>query len=188
MKQENIAKVWAQYRGYIMQYHIWYPEKIKEAVQKNIDGDFSPAQFFDSLHSKIHLEIQRYIKYLLDLETQEILNENIERTTTNNIIEPLGGLNDFNNLNDLCDTIDSIASQRGNQSCVAVRVGTQGKIRVRHCCAYGTHRQDDTPLLLHIRLLRKAPPGNGSHLSTKLVPEHLLPSYLAILPQNPPWL
>jgi len=72
MKQENIAKVWDYYRRYTSQYHIWYPQLLKAAIQKNIDGDFSSSYLCNDLQSTIHLEIQRYIKYLLDQESQEL--------------------------------------------------------------------------------------------------------------------
>ena len=83
MTQENIAKVWEYYNSCKTQYRIWYPQKLIAAIQKNLDGDFSPCEFFNDVESCIHLEVQRYIKYLLQHEepTHEPIEQSTERQT-----------------------------------------------------------------------------------------------------------
>ena len=71
MKQENIKKVWDYYQGLYIHYRINYPESVIKAIDKNINGDFSPCLFYNDLESDIHLKVQRLIKHLIDIEAQE---------------------------------------------------------------------------------------------------------------------
>ena len=71
MKQEYIKKVWDYYQGLYIRYRINYPERVIKAIDKNINGDFSPCLFYNDLESHIHLKVQRLIKHLIDIENQE---------------------------------------------------------------------------------------------------------------------
>ena len=71
MKPENIKKVWEYYRGYQIRYRLGRSKYIVEAFNKNMNGDFSPSQFYNPIESRVHLIVQEYIKYLLEQETLE---------------------------------------------------------------------------------------------------------------------
>lgn len=75
MKPENIKKVWEYYQGYKIRYRIYNSQYIIAAINKNIEGDFSPSRFYDSVESRVHLIVQQYIKYLLQQEAIEKANE-----------------------------------------------------------------------------------------------------------------
>ena len=71
MKLQNIKKVWEYYRGYQIHYRIRRSQYIIDAINKNIEGDFSPSQFYNPIESQVHLIVQEYIKYLLEQEAIE---------------------------------------------------------------------------------------------------------------------
>ena len=71
MKQEYIKKVWDYYQSLYFKYRIRYPERVIKAIEKNLNGDFSPCLFYNDLESHIHLKVQQLIKYLLNIEAQE---------------------------------------------------------------------------------------------------------------------
>ena len=71
MKPENIKKVWEHYRGYQIRYRLWRSQYIVDAFNKNMNGDFSPSQFYNPIESRVHLIVQEYIKYLLEQEALE---------------------------------------------------------------------------------------------------------------------
>jgi len=75
MKPENIKKVWEYYQGYKIRYRIYNSQYIIAAINKNIEGDFSPSRFYDSVESRVHLIVQQYIKYLFQQEAIEKANE-----------------------------------------------------------------------------------------------------------------
>ena len=74
MKPENVKKVWECFRGYYNHYsrQIFHLHLIKEAIQRNIDGDFSPARFYRQIDSDVHLKVQQYIIYLQEQEATEL--------------------------------------------------------------------------------------------------------------------
>lgn len=71
MKLQNIKKVWEYYRGYQIHYRIRRSQYIIDAINKNIEGDFSPSLFINPIESRVHLIVQEYIKYLLEQEAIE---------------------------------------------------------------------------------------------------------------------
>ena len=71
MKPENIKKVWEYYRGYQIHYRIRRSQYIVDAINKNMNGDFSPSQFYNPIESQVHLIVQEFIKYLLEQEALE---------------------------------------------------------------------------------------------------------------------
>ena len=71
MKQEYIKKVWDYYQSLYFKYRIRYPERVIKAIEKNLNGDFSPCLFYNDLESHIHLKVQQLIKYLRNIEAQE---------------------------------------------------------------------------------------------------------------------
>ena len=75
MKPENIKRVWEYYQGYKIRYRIYNSQYIIAAINKNIEGDFSPSRFYDSVESRVHLIVQQYIKYLLQQEVIEKAKE-----------------------------------------------------------------------------------------------------------------
>ena len=75
MKPENIKKVWDYYQQCKMSYLIRYSQHTIAAINKNIEGDFSPSLFYDDDQSRVHIIVQQYIKYLLEQETLEKVQE-----------------------------------------------------------------------------------------------------------------
>ena len=75
MKPENIKKVWDYYQQCKMSYLIRYSRHTIAAINKNIEGDFSPSLFYDDDQSRVHIIVQQYIKYLLEQETLEKVQE-----------------------------------------------------------------------------------------------------------------
>ena len=71
MKPENIKKVWDYYQQCKMSYLIRYSRHTIAAINKNIEGDFSPSLFYDDDQSRVHIIVQEYIKYLLEQEAIE---------------------------------------------------------------------------------------------------------------------
>lgn len=58
-----------------MSYLIRYSQHTIAAINKNIEGDFSPSLFYDDDQSRVHITVQQYIKYLLEQETLEKVQE-----------------------------------------------------------------------------------------------------------------
>ena len=79
MKPENIKKVWEHYRGFQIRYRIGRSQYIIDAFNKNMNGDFSPSLFINSIESKVHLIVKEYIKCLLEQEALEQAQQ--EQTT-----------------------------------------------------------------------------------------------------------
>lgn len=75
MKPENIKKVWDYYQQCKMSYLIRYSQHTIATINKNIEGDFSPSLFYDDDQSRVHIIVQQYIKYLLEQETLEKVQE-----------------------------------------------------------------------------------------------------------------
>ena len=79
MKPENIKKVWEHYRGFQIRYRIGRSQYIIDAFNKNMNGDFSPSLFINSIESRVHLIVKEYIKCLLEQEALEQAQQ--EQTT-----------------------------------------------------------------------------------------------------------
>ena len=91
MKLQNIKKVWEYYRGYQIRYRLGRSQYIVDAFNKNMNGDFSPSQFYNPIESRVHLIVQEYIKYLLEQEALEQAQQ--EQTTIDTQLKAPKGTN-----------------------------------------------------------------------------------------------